>query len=242
MSDSLYQYAGYPELFMQKNFAHVELFRSLPYPWEALKNLPAYLSDLLRALEGTRAPDRSGIWTQEHVVVEPGAFLEGPIFLGEGTTVQAGAYIRGPAWIGKGCEIRQGVYIRGMVLAGDGCVFGHASEFKSCILFDGVQAPHFNYVGDSILGNHAHIGAGVILSNVRLDKKQVRVHLLTEGNRGQQVDTGLEKLGALVGDACEVGCNAVLNPGTILGIACRVAPGSSIRGTWPAGSLLPVFS
>ena len=242
MRDGLYRYAGLPELFQQKDFAHNQLFAALGCPWDALKNLPDYLAGLFKALASGSDPGNAGVWTQGHVVMEPGAFLEGPIFLGEGTIVQAGAYIRGPAWIGRGCEIRQGAYLRGMILAGDGCVLGHASEFKHCILFDGVQAPHFNYVGDSILGNHAHIGAGVILSNVRLDKKPIRVQLIGDGYQGERIDTGLEKLGAVLGDACEVGCNTVLNPGTILGTASRVAPVSSIRRTWKAGSVLPILS
>lgn len=242
MHDGLYQYTGLPELFHQDEYAHIKLFKLSGYPWEALKNLPNYLADLFETLASSGNPRNLRVWAQDHVVIEPGAFLEGPIFLGEGTTVQAGAYIRGPAWIGRGCEIRQGAYLRGMVLAGDGCVLGHASEFKHCVLFDGVQVPHFNYVGDSILGNNAHIGAGVILSNVRLDKKPVRVQLIGEGNKENRIDTGLEKLGGILGDACEVGCNAVLNPGTILGVACRVAPSSSIRGTWKEKSILPISS
>ena len=242
MRDGLYQYIGLPELFQQDDFAHIQLFKALGWPWEALKNLPDYLAGLFETLAGGSNPGNSRVWTQEHVVIESGAFLKGPIFLGEGTIVQAGAYIQGPAWIGRGCEIRQGAYLRGMILAGDGCVLGHASEFKHCILFDGVQAPHFNYVGDSILGNHAHIGAGVILSNVRLDKKPVRVQLIGEGFRGERIETGLEKLGGILGDACEVGCNTILNPGTILGAACRVAPVSSIRGSWEKGSVLPILA
>jgi NDP-sugar pyrophosphorylase family protein len=135
------------------------------------------------------------------------------------------------------------------VLAGDGVVLGHSSEFKHSILLEGSQAPHFNYVGDSILGARAHIGAGVILSNLRLDKRRVRAALLggtagraaVSGGAGPGgslflVDTGLEKFGAILGDACEVGCNSVMNPGSILGARCRVAPLSRVKGTWPEDS------
>ena len=126
-------------------------------------------------------------------------------------------------------------------------MLGHASEFKRCVLLEGAQVPHFNYVGDSILGVKAHIGAGVILSNVRLDKRSVRAALLAGaaaagaaagGGRPAYLDTGLEKFGALLGDACEVGCNSVLNPGTILGARCRVAPVSRVKGTWAEDSAL----
>ncbi len=154
--------------------------------------------------------------------------------------METGAYIRGPAWIGDGCEIRQGAYLRGTVLAGKGAVLGHASEFKRCVLLEGAQAPHFDYVGDSILGIKSHIGAGVILSNLRLDKRNVRVALLgPEEKPGRFEDSGLQKFGALIGDGCEVGCNSVLNPGTILGARSMVAPLTQVKGTWRAASSIP---
>ncbi len=157
--------------------------------------------------------------------VPPGVHLEGPVFLGEGVSLPAYATIIGPSWIGAGTQIRPGAFIRGNVIVGERCVLGNASEFKNCLLMDGVQAPHYNYVGDSILGNRAHLGAGAICSNLRLDQKIVVVHL-----PGGPVDTGLKKFGAVLGDDAEVGCNAVLNPGTLLGKRSLVMPSVAFGG------------
>ena len=262
-----------PALFDLSHTAHARLFAYLALPWEALPALDAYLDMLL-----AEDPLADGIGLEEDVGqaggrtagkepfhrgdlrvgprtrIEPGVRIEGTVHIGADCVVETGAYIRGPAWIGDRCEVRQGAYLRGTVLAGDGAVLGHASEFKRCVLLEGAQVPHFNYVGDSILGVKAHIGAGVILSNVRLDKRSVRAALLgaEAGGAGMAgggaalagvarpayLDTGLEKFGALLGDACEVGCNSVLNPGTILGARCRVAPVSRVKGTWPEDSAL----
>jgi NDP-sugar pyrophosphorylase family protein len=158
----------------------------------------------------------------------PGVHLEGFVHLGEGVTLPSHATIIGPAWIGAGTQIRPGAFIRGNVIAGEGCVLGNASEFKNCLLMDGVQAPHFNYVGDSVLGNRAHLGAGAICSNLRLDQKRVLIHLA-----GGSVDTGLKKFGAILGDGAEVGCNAVLNPGTLLGPRSLVMPAMAFGGVLP---------
>jgi NDP-sugar pyrophosphorylase family protein len=139
--------------------------------------------------------------------------------------VEHGAMIKGPAWIGEGCEIRNGAYIRENVILGDGVVAGNSSEFKNCLVFNDAEVPHFNYVGDSILGHKAHLGAGVILSNVRLDRAQISV----AGAEGA-IPTGLKKFGAVVGDRSEIGCNAVLSPGSIIGRSCIVYPGVQWRG------------
>jgi len=200
-----------------------DLFARAVQPWEILTLLNAYLKSKLNSIQGEKI--RSFVPT--------GVQLEEEVFIDQGCTIEAGAFIRGPTWIGKGCEIRSGCYIRGEVLVGAGVIIGHASELKHCILCDGSQAPHFNYVGDSILGHHAHIGAGVILSNFRLDGKEVPVRALGSPDK---IVTGLAKLGALIGDECEIGCNAVLNPGTILGKGSMVLPLSRVSGTWPAGS------
>jgi NDP-sugar pyrophosphorylase family protein len=157
--------------------------------------------------------------------VPPGVAIEGLVHLGAGVTLPAHATIIGPVWIGAGTQIRPGAFIRGNVIAGEGCVLGNSSEFKNCLLMDGVQAPHFNYVGDSILGNRAHLGAGAICSNLRLDQKHVVIHM----ERGS-VDTGLKKFGAILGDGAEVGCNAVLNPGTLLGPRSLVMPAIAFGG------------
>jgi NDP-sugar pyrophosphorylase family protein len=157
--------------------------------------------------------------------VPSGVHLEGPVHLGAGVTLPAYATIIGPAWIGAGTQIRPGAFIRGNVIAGERCVLGNASEFKNCLLMDGVQAPHFNYVGDSVLGNRSHLGAGAICSNLRLDQKSVVIHAPAGA-----VDTGLTKFGAILGDGAEVGCNAVLNPGTLLGPRSLVMPAIAFGG------------
>jgi UDP-N-acetylglucosamine diphosphorylase / glucose-1-phosphate thymidylyltransferase / UDP-N-acetylgalactosamine diphosphorylase / glucosamine-1-phosphate N-acetyltransferase / galactosamine-1-phosphate N-acetyltransferase len=157
--------------------------------------------------------------------VPAGVHIEGDVFLGEGVALPAHATIIGPSWIGAGCQIRPGAFVRGNVIAGEGCVLGNSSEFKNCLLLDRVQVPHFSYVGDSVLGNGAHLGAGAICSNLRLDQKNVYMHLPTG-----PVDTGLKKLGAIVGDGAEVGCNAVLNPGAVLGRRSLVMPAISFGG------------
>ena len=236
---------GLPELFDLSATQFLRLFAYLEQPWEALSALESYLDILLSEdpLAGSGAEAASGLLRGDirlgkGAVVEAGARIEGPVHLGAGTVVETGAYIRGPAWIGQGCEVRQGAYLRGLVLAGDGAVLGHASEFKRCVLLEGAQAPHFNYVGDSIMGIRAHIGAGVILSNVRLDKRTVRAALLGDQSSRRLVETGLSKFGAILGDGCEVGCNSVLNPGTILGARCMVPPLSRVKGSFPAGTTL----
>lgn len=155
----------------------------------------------------------------------PGVHLEGPVHLGAGVELPNHATIIGPAWIGAGTQIRPGAFIRGNVITGEGCVLGNASEFKNCLLMDGVHAPHFNYVGDSVLGNRAHLAAGAICSNLRLDQKEVFVHLASG-----PVGTGLKKFGAILGDDAEVGCNAVLNPGTLLGPRSLVMPAIAFGG------------
>jgi len=188
----------------------------------------------VRAIPGVRLS--GDVWVGENTQIEPGAMIQGPVHIGRGCRVETGVFIRGPAWIGDNCEIRQAAYLRGFVLAGDNAVLGHACEFKHCLLLEYAQAPHFNYVGDSILGVRAHIGAGVILSNVRLDKKNIRARSL-ESPR-ESIDTGLEKFGAILGDECEIGCNSVLNPGTILGARCRALPLSRVKGSWPEESLI----
>ena len=140
--------------------------------------------------------------------------------------------IKGPAWIGEGCELRKGCYIRENVIIGNGVVVGNSSEIKNALIFDEAQIPHFNYVGDSILGFKAHLGAGAILSNVRLDRGEV---IVTIGS--QKIATGLKKFGAILGDRVEVGCNAVLSPGSIIGRDSIIYPNTSWRGTLPENSI-----
>ncbi|MBA4136815.1 MAG: UDP-N-acetylglucosamine diphosphorylase [Opitutus sp.] len=164
--------------------------------------------------------------------IPPGLHIEGPVWLDRSVKLPPYATIIGPAWIGGRTEIRPGAFIRGNVIVGEGCILGNASEFKNCLLLDGVQAPHYNYVGDSILGNKAHLGAGVICSNLRLDQAEVTVRL-----PDSVVSTGLRKFGAVLGDAAEVGCNAVLNPGTLLGPRALVMPCTNFGGYLPSATI-----
>jgi UDP-N-acetylglucosamine diphosphorylase / glucose-1-phosphate thymidylyltransferase / UDP-N-acetylgalactosamine diphosphorylase / glucosamine-1-phosphate N-acetyltransferase / galactosamine-1-phosphate N-acetyltransferase len=158
------------------------------------------------------------------------AFLKGrDVITGKGTVVESGATIKGPAILGRDCDIRANAYIRGNVIVGDDCVLGNACEFKNCVLFNGAQVPHFSYVGDSILGHQAHLGAGVILSNV----KSIKGNVMVEGQ-----DTKLRKFGAIIGDGVDVGCNCVLNPGSIIGRNSILYPNILWRGVCPADSIV----
>ncbi len=167
--------------------------------------------------------------------VPPGVHLEGFVYLHPSVRLPATATILGPCWIGPETEIRPGAFIRGNVITGAGCVLGHACEYKNCLLMDGVQTPHYNYVGDSVLGNGAHLGAGAICSNLRLDGAPVVVQLPTGA-----VETGLRKFGAIVGDRAEVGCNAVLNPGALLGPRSLVMPAIAFGGYLPPATIARV--
>src|SRR3954471_10011496 len=201
--------------------AHSKLFEPDKYVWDALKQIPSYLQFRLK-------PAVLG-----ELVGKP--FISNNVYIGAGTVVEQGALLKGPAWIGENCHIRSGCYVRENVIAGDGVVMGNSCEFKNCILFDEAQVPHFNYVGDSILGHKAHLGAGVILSNVKLDHREIMV-TAADGTIG----TGLRKFGAIIGDRTEVGCNAVINPGSLLGRDSIVYPGANFRGVLPASSILKV--
>lgn len=165
--------------------------------------------------------------------IPTGVSIKGKVFIHESVELPAFCSIEGPAWIGENVQIRPGAYIRGNVIVGAGSVVGNSCEYKNCLLLEGVQTPHFSYIGDSVLGNRSHLGAGVILSNLRLDQKAVKVK--TDAG---VVDTGMRKFGALVGDDAEVGCNAVLNPGSILGRKSLVGPLTPFVGTLAAGRML----
>ena len=160
-------------------------------------------------------------------------FISNHVFIGSGTVVEQGAVLKGPAWIGDNCHIRSGCYVRENVIVGNGVVMGNSCEFKNSILFDEVQVPHFNYVGDSIIGHHAHLGAGVILSNVKLDHAEIAV-VTPDGH----IPTGLRKFGAIVGDRTEIGCNAVINPGSVIGRDCMIYPSVNFRGVLPHESVV----
>lgn len=198
-----------------KETDHPVIFENVGEVWQALEKIGPYLQFRLK-------PAMLG-----RVVGSPHI---GPnVFVGKDTIIENGAMIKGPAWIGEGCQIRAGCYIRENVILGNGVVAGNSCEFKNCLIFNGAEVPHFNYVGDSILGHKAHLGAGVILSNVRLDRREVTV-TTTEGF---QLASGLRKFGAIVGDHAEVGCNSVLSPGSMIGRHALIYPGVSWRGVLP---------
>ena len=197
---------------------HAAIFRDVAQAWEILPKLAAYLQEQL-------TPVNFGTIIGEPVIGEQ-------VFIGRDTVIEPGAYIKGPAWIGPNCQIRHGAYIRENVIVGAGSVVGNSCEIKNSILFNGCQAPHFNYVGDSILGAKVHLAAGVIVSNLKLNGD-----LITLRVGDATLSTGLRKFGALIGDGAEVGCNAVINPGAILGRRSLIYPGVSWRGILPANSI-----
>jgi NDP-sugar pyrophosphorylase family protein len=207
------------EFLSLEHTAHPKLFENQKYVWDALKQIASYLQFRLK-------PAVFG-----ELIGKP--FISSNVFVGRGTIVEQGAVLKGPAWIGENCHIRSGCYVRENVVVGDRVVMGNSCEFKNCILFDEAKASHFNYVGDSILGHGAHLGAGVILSNVKLDHHEITV-AAPEGH----IATGLTKVGAIVGDRTEIGCNAVINPGSILGRDCIVYPTVNFRGVLPQGSVV----
>ena len=192
-----------------------DYLRQFTYPWEAL----AGIGDMILALGATLHPDE-----YEHT--------EENIWIARDAKIYPTAYIAGPCIIGHETEVRPGAFIRGNALVGCHCVVGNSTELKNVILFDNVQVPHYNYVGDSILGYKAHMGAGSITSNVKSDKALVVIH-----NQGEELPTGRKKVGALLGDGVEVGCNSVLNPGTVVGRDSNVYPVSCVRGVIPEGCI-----
>ena len=192
------------------------LLAATEYPWEALPKIKEFVRELGKSLPLTE---------YDHPAED--------VWISKEATVAKTATILGPTVIGKGTEVRPGAFIRGSVLVGEGCVVGNSCELKNAILFDKVQVPHFNYIGDSILGYRAHTGAGAITSNVKSDKTLVTVKT-PEG----RIETGLKKFGACVGDFVEVGCNCVLNPGTVIGRNTNVYPLTSVRGTVPSNSIV----
>jgi NDP-sugar pyrophosphorylase family protein len=186
-------------------------------PWVWLKRLPEVLAKFFE-----HCPTESRIRSR----VPPNLYICGDVFIGENVALPPSGYIQGPAYVGDHCTLRPSVYIRENVIVGQHCVLGNSCEFKHSILLDHVQVPHFNYVGDSILGAYAHLGAGAILSNVRFDKSEI----LIKGSNNKVYATGLKKLGAIMGDYAEVGCNAVLQPGTCLFPHGKVYPLNSAKG------------
>ncbi|MCC7017959.1 MAG: hypothetical protein IT564_12245 [Rhodospirillales bacterium] len=187
-------------------------------PWEWLQQIGAALATVTDEIPARTLP--------------PGVHVEGSVWLHPTVVLPPYATLIGPIWIGARTQIRPGAFVRNNVIVGAGCVLGNACEFKNCLLMDGAQVPHFNYVGDSILGNKAHFGAGVICSNLRLDQAPIVIR-----TPERTYETGLRKFGAIVGDQAEVGCNAVLNPGTLLGRRSLVTPTIAFSGYLPAATI-----
>ena len=191
------------------------LFKDVTYPWEVLPKIKDFIIALGNTLD-TNIYEKKGenIWIAKSANVAPTAYISGPVIIGEET------------------EIRHCAFIRGNAIVGNHCVVGNSTELKNVILFNNVQVPHYNYVGDSILGYRSHMGAGSITSNVKSDKKLVIVKTESEC-----METGLKKFGAMIGDNVEVGCNSVLNPGTVIGKNSNIYPLSSVRGVVPENSI-----
>ena len=192
-----------------------ELFEGVTYPWEVLPKISAFIIELGRKLPND---EYECVWEN--------------VWIAKSAKVAPTAYINGPTIIGKGAEIRHCAFIRGNAIVGEGAVVGNSTELKNVILFNKVQVPHYNYVGDSILGYKAHMGAGSITSNVKSDKTLATVKT-PEG----VIETGLKKFGAMLGDEVEVGCGSVLNPGTVVGRKSNIYPLSMVREFVPANSI-----
>lgn len=203
------------ELYNLNETIAKELFEGVTYPWEVLPRISSFILKLVESLSEEEYEKRGeNIWIAKSAKVAPSAF------------------INGPAIIGKDAEVRHCAFIRGNAIIGEGAVVGNSTELKNVILFNKVQVPHYNYVGDSILGYKSHMGAGSITSNVKSDKKLVVVKT-PNGN----IETGMKKFGAMIGDEVEVGCGSILNPGTVVGSCTNIYPLSSVRGFVPAGSI-----
>ena len=191
-----------------------DLFAESVYPWDMLGKIKGLCAKLIEeGIEG---------FTE----IEPG------VLVGRDVSIAPTATIIPPAIIGHGTEIRPGAYLRGNVITGENCVLGNSSEFKNCILLDKVQAPHYNYVGDSVLGNKAHMGAGSICSNLKTDGKAVVIHGETD------IETGIRKIGGILADGADIGCQCVINPGTVIGKRTSAYPLTALRGVFPADCII----
>ena len=192
-----------------------DIFNGVTYPWEVLPKISNFILELGATLSEDEYEKRGeNVWVAKSAKVAPTAF------------------INGPAIIGKDAEVRHCAFIRGNAIVGEGAVVGNSTELKNVILFNKVQVPHYNYVGDAVLGYKSHMGAGSICSNVKSDKKLV---VVKDGD--EKIETGLKKFGAMLGDNVEVGCGSVLNPGTVIGRCCNIYPLSSVRGCVPANHI-----
>lgn len=203
------------DLYSLEHTLAADYLRGFTYPWEALKGISDLIISLGNSLSSEEYDNPSeNVWVHKTAKVFPSAYLGDPCIIGANT------------------EVRHCAFIRGSALVGENCVVGNSVELKNVIIFDNVQTPHYNYVGDSILGYKSHMGAGSITSNVKSDKTNVVIKSADE-----QLETGIKKIGAMLGDCVEVGCNSVLNPGTVIGKNSNIYPTSCVRGVVPANSI-----
>ncbi|KKU06337.1 MAG: hypothetical protein UX10_C0035G0008 [Candidatus Magasanikbacteria bacterium GW2011_GWA2_45_39] len=209
------------QLFDVNLIAHRALVEKMQEPWEIIPRLKEYIARTIQA--------------GNHGRVVGNTYIDEQVQIGEGTVVEHGACILGPTIIGRNCVVRAGAYIRAFSLIEDGCVIGHASEIKNSWLMQGAHAAHFNYVGDSVIGRNVNLAAGALCANVRLDP-----HTVSIKHNGERIDTGLKKFGALVGDDSKIGCNVVLNPGTLIGKNSKIYPALSISGMHQSSSKISV--
>ncbi|MEW6608628.1 MAG: glucose-1-phosphate thymidylyltransferase [bacterium] len=210
------------DFFDLSHFGHKAIFEDVEYVWEVLKKIETYIKQVIK-------PQISG-------TIMDGAFLIGDnIQIGEGTVVEPGAFIAEPTIIGKNTQIRQGAYVRGSVIVGDECVVGHTTEMKNAIMLNKAKAGHFAYIGDSILGNEVNLGAGTKLANFKFENLSSTVDVRCND---KIYKTGLRKFGAILGDKTETGCNSVMTPGTLLGPKSIVYPNTTVKGYYPAHSII----
>lgn len=203
------------DLFDLSHTLAADYLKGFTYPWEALKGISGFIIELGKKLNPDEYDNPSeNVWVHKTAKIFPSAYLGAPCIIGAGT------------------EVRHCAFIRGSALIGENCVVGNSVELKNVIIFDNVQTPHYNYVGDSILGYKSHMGAGSITSNVKSDKANVVIK-----SKNEQIETGIKKIGAMLGDNVEVGCNSVLNPGTVIGRCSNIYPTSCVRGVVPENSI-----
>ncbi len=225
------------DFFNLSDFEQKAIFDNVEYVWEVIPKIEDYIKQVIQ-----QRGKSSKILGQ----IMDGAYLIGDdIAIGEGTVVEPGVYIKGPTIIGKNTQVRQGAYIRGSVLVGDNCVVGHTTEIKNAIMLNGAKAGHFAYIGDSILGKEVNLGAGTKLANFKFENLALtgqtstrQAFSITIRVNDRIFETGLRKLGGILGDRTETGCNSVTSPGTLLGPKCVVYPNTTIKGYYPANSII----
>ncbi|VAX18155.1 Glucosamine-1-phosphate N-acetyltransferase [hydrothermal vent metagenome] len=253
----------FAEYFLEDNsFRFLSEIRNGNEPWSSIKAIDLIIKEYIESVsesglgaieDNCQLNDITGlngemiensiVVKQSFVLTEPLCISTEQIFIGAGTFLESGAIIKAPCVIGKNCEIRQGAYIRGNVIVGNNCVVGHVTEVKNSIFMNDTHAGHFAYVGDSILGSHVNLGAGTKLANLQFRSRQEidenRINDIIVRNNGERINTGISKLGAVIGDYTEIGCNTVTSPGTVLGANCWIYPNTTApKGFYPAGSII----